>query len=97
MPEGWEECNGQTITDTESVYHSLTLPDLNAHANRNQYYLRGSLTSGTITERSTLHAHADIGSVFQVTTDNSYITYSRVRFSASDLTYFTIVWIMRIK
>lgn len=43
LPDGWLECNGQTITDTDSVYYNQTLPDLNGDAR----FLRGSSTSGT--------------------------------------------------
>ena len=43
LPDGWVECNGQTINDAESPYHLQTIPDLNNQAR----FLRGALTSGT--------------------------------------------------
>ena len=42
LPEGWVECNGQTLSDTESVYDGQTIPDLNS-SNR---FLRGNTSSG---------------------------------------------------
>lgn len=42
LPGGWVECNGQTISDGDSAYNGVTLPNLNS-TNR---FLRGSTTSG---------------------------------------------------
>ena len=42
LPAGWVEANGQTITDGDSAYNGITLPDLNGD-NR---FLRGNSTSG---------------------------------------------------
>ena len=44
LPDGWVECNGQVIDDSESPYHELTVPNLNG-ARR---FLRGSSSSGTM-------------------------------------------------
>lgn len=43
LPSGWVECNGQTISNTNSVYNGETLPDLNVTQNR---FLRGNSSSG---------------------------------------------------
>ena len=42
LPEAWVECNGQTLSDGESVYDGQTIPDLNG----NNRFLRGNSTSG---------------------------------------------------
>lgn len=44
LPDGWVECNGQVIGDTESPYDGQTIPDLNGQAR----FLRGSSTSGSM-------------------------------------------------
>ncbi len=44
LPDGWIECNGQTITDGESDFNGQTAPDLNTNAR----FLRGGTTSGTL-------------------------------------------------
>ena len=42
LPEGWVECNGQTLSDSESPYDGQTIPDLNS----NNRFLRGNSSSG---------------------------------------------------
>ena len=42
LPSGWVECNGQTLSDSESVYTGQAIPNLNGV---NQF-LRGDSTSG---------------------------------------------------
>jgi len=42
LPDGWAECNGQTVDDADSPYYGQTLPNLNGE-NR---FLRGSSSSG---------------------------------------------------
>ena len=43
LPDGWAQCDGQVIADTDSVYNGVTLPDLNGEAR----FLRGGAVSGT--------------------------------------------------
>jgi microcystin-dependent protein len=42
LPSGWVECNGQTLSDVDSVFTGQAIPNLNG-ANR---FLRGNSTSG---------------------------------------------------
>lgn len=49
---GWVECNGQVLSDGDSVYNGQTLPDLNGD-NR---FLRGAGTSGG-TGGTETHSH----------------------------------------
>ena len=42
LPVGWVECNGQTLSDSDSQLNGVTIPDLNGD-NR---FLRGDSTSG---------------------------------------------------
>lgn len=44
LPSNWVECNGQTLSDADSVYNGQVIPDLNGGAR----FLRGSSTSGTM-------------------------------------------------
>ncbi len=50
LPDGWVECNGQTISDAASVYNGQTVPNLNgqfqSHHSRG-VFLRGDVSSGT--------------------------------------------------
>jgi len=43
LPENWVECNGQVLSDSESVYDGQTIPDINGDGR----FIRGSATSGT--------------------------------------------------
>lgn len=52
LPDGWVECNGQVLSDSDSPYNGETIPDLNGE-NR---FLMGSSTSGT-TGGTTRHSH----------------------------------------
>ena len=42
LPNGWVECNGQTINDSTSPYNGKSVPNLNS----NKRFLRGSTSSG---------------------------------------------------
>jgi hypothetical protein len=54
LPPGWVECNGQEVTDLDSPFNGLTLPQLNGDAR----FLRGGAVSGTIQADSiTNHQH----------------------------------------
>lgn len=44
LPTGWLECNGQTVSDSESPLNGEAVPSLNSGTKR---FLRGSITSGT--------------------------------------------------
>ena len=46
LQEGWVECNGQTLSDSDSPYNGQTIPDLNGSSG-SQRFLYGDTTSGT--------------------------------------------------
>lgn len=52
LPDGWVECDGSALSDSDSPYDGATLPDLNS----TQSFLRGGATSGT-TGGSDDHTH----------------------------------------
>jgi len=110
LPYGWVECNGQTLSDADSVYDGQTLPDLNGD-NR---FLRGNSTSGGTGGAATNTANL-AGTVVSITLDGDL-----VGFSGNDLItsstggsgtkahkftepfdilppYYNVVWIMRVK
>lgn len=54
LPAGWVECNGQVLSDPESLLDGQTMPDINGQA----YFVRGSSTSGTTQSSQNLqHTH----------------------------------------
>lgn len=52
LPAGWLECDGSVISDATSPYNGATLPDMNG----NNYFPRGSISSGA-TGGSETHRH----------------------------------------
>jgi len=56
LPENWVECNGQTLSDSDSPYDGQVIPNLNGdgagaaspgQSGAEQMFLRGGTTSGT--------------------------------------------------
>ncbi len=108
LPDGWVECNGQTLSgafaDTDSPYDGQTLPDLNASSGTSRF-LTGSLSSGATGGSATMaHTHGQksdgtgIGSTGGNSTDATDNTQT---FGASNTEnrppFYEVVWIMRIK
>jgi len=110
LPDGWVECNGQVLSDIESVYDGLMIPDLNSTVEGTfGYFLRGSHTSGnTQSSQNKGHTHqvgCETGTggnqhlsknASQVASLDWYTTASSGG-SESRPVSFTIVWIMRVK
>jgi hypothetical protein len=59
LPDGFVEGNGQTLSDSDSVYNGQTIPNLNGSGGTKRF-LRGSTTSGT-TGGSETHTHCYSG------------------------------------
>jgi len=99
--DGWVECNGQTLSDADSVYNGQTIPDLNGD-NR---FLRGNSTSGGTGGVETLdlsHTHSVNWRYEFDTYPEAYLATSinaNTAFSATNNKppYYEIVWIMRVK
>lgn len=54
LPSGWVECNGQVLSDPDSLLNGRTMPNINGAG----YFLRGSATAGTIQASQNLqHTH----------------------------------------
>jgi len=89
LPIGWVECDGSTLSDSDSPLDGETLPDLNGD-NR---FLRGDSTSGT-TGGAGSHTHGNPVSSSIYGHDGSNQQHA----SSSNLpVYYEIVWIIRIK
>lgn len=53
LPSGFVECNGQVLSDADSVFNGVTLPNLNGNLN----VLYGKSTSGTTRTEDFLPVH----------------------------------------
>ena len=96
LPDGFVECNGQTLNDPESIYNGLTIPDLNGSIGV-QRFIRGhtisGTTGGTDTHKHTLTTRASAG-----TGGFSGTVASAGTGNTSTLpSYYTVVFIIRIK
>jgi hypothetical protein len=80
LPEGWLECNGQTISDADSPMNGQAVPDLNnqVYAGGRGYYIRGGSTSGNVNASTYLGGNANKYN-FSYSGSNYYgVNYGRV-------------------
>ena len=78
LPFGWVECNGQTLSDAESLFDGQVIPDLNNTGR----FLKGATTSGTATNAQS-HNHqwgnsVSIGGLHGTISVTSVLTTPRV-------------------
>ena len=83
-PDGWVECNGQTVADSASPYDGQVVPNLNGE----HRFLRGSHTSGILQYHATETHHHTIAHTHSYTdrydyrtgTDQNYLGWSEGRY-----------------
>ena len=110
IPAGWVQCDGQVLSDADSPYNGMTLPNLNTGA-----MLIGSATSSSTVTAGGTHLHGVTGTTDAVgnhqhvyipgpggaantTADGGHShTMSFNSANASPFNQMSIVWIMRIK
>ena len=89
------ECNGQVLTDSDSIYNGATIPNLNGNIN----VLKGNATSGGLTSEDYLPNHTHTSSLMTSTTggvcDKS--CSSGLTTAGTSTKFYNVVWIMRIK
>ncbi|KKM61308.1 hypothetical protein LCGC14_1533050 [marine sediment metagenome] len=70
LPAGWVQCDGQVLSDADSLLDGTTIPDLNG----NNQFMRGNSTSGATGGSETMaHTHTIPGLLFEddLQVDNS--------------------------
>lgn len=97
MPGCWVECNGQTLSDSDSPLDGQTLPNLNGNNN----FLRCATTSGG-TGGTATHSHTVTGGSIAINagaSTNAGITAGSFGTGATSSLpiYMNCVWIVRIK
>lgn len=94
LPAGWVECNGQTLSDSGSVYNGQTIPDLNG-SSATKRLLRGDTSSGSTgiidVSGTTGTTAASDGSGGSGPHTHSFSA------NASEGDWYSVVWIMRVK
>ena len=110
LPDGWVECDGNVLSDSDSPYNGETIPDLNGSigdGNKGRF-LRGHLASGqTEISQNLSHTHTfgtgpDSGAGADYLTERATSTPGEITSNARGDTEarpfnYSVVFIMRIK
>lgn len=100
LPECWVECDGSTISDSDSPMDGQVLPNLNGH----RYFLKGGTSAGSTGPSGSVHQHTmgDALNTFYTDLSTSYYYVNRYHQHTMpnvnhEPPYYNVVWIMRIK
>jgi len=103
LPAGWVECNGQTLTDSDSVYNGQVIPDLNG----DDRFLYGAASSGSTKTEDYLPSHNhNLTCVGNPITDgvdvasggtSTNTTWIVSKTSGTAWSAYSVVWIIRVK
>lgn len=104
LPSNWVECNGQTLSDADSVYNGQVIPDLNGGAR----FLYGAASSGGTKSEDFIPAHDhdftyyNSGATTSLTavgsaTNATNTTWVQSVTSGTALAGYAVVWIIRVK
>ena len=103
LSENWVECNGQVLSDAESPFDGMTIPDLNANGGGSKRFLRGSTSSGTtggsVTPSGTTGGPSGTvlcGSTLAPSAASDGHTHT-VSITDGQPPYYEVVWIIKIK
>lgn len=97
LPDGWVECNGQTLTDAVSPYNGTVIPNLNGSGGGTQRFIRGGTASGA-TGGSDSHTHTISSSSFSISGTGTTVSAATATGSTSTLpSYYTMVMVMRVR
>ncbi len=107
LAEGWVECDGSVLIDSQSSLNGQTIPDLNGD-NR---FLRGEATSGgtggseTHTHGVNIESNAALGGsnvpkgtgTIREVNDHTHVVNGTSAATSTLPTYYEVVWIMRVR
>ena len=100
LPSEYVQCNGQVISDPQSVFNGVTLPNLNGASSGVNRFLRGAKSGGTVAgSMVTNETHTHTGdSAVNGLSGSTTVFAGTVVGSASSLSYYYgVIWIARIK
>lgn len=90
LADGWVECSGQTVSDADSPYNGVAVPNLNGTTDATTYTLagRGSSVTGTLGGAATYQWFDTSGNTY----DSSGGTFADVQYAtvAGSGTYFVL-------
>lgn len=85
LPDGWVECNGQTLNDPASPLHGQVIPNLNGPG----LFIRGGLESGVQqADQMQSHTHTDLGHTHSIHDTNHDGTPANTDFSPGEYGYY---------
>ncbi len=92
------ECNGQTLSDADSVYNNQTIPDLNGSSG-DQRFLRGNTTSddGDGSSAGGTEEHSHVVNSGTAGSGGNEVGSTSTQNSGTLPSYYECVWVMRIK
>ena len=100
LPNGWLECDGQFVADSESPLNTQQIPDLNGE-NR---FLCGSnvsdATGGNDTHTHTIGNASGTTTIKSLTVLDNYVSPSHTHTASTETNvppYFDVVYIIRVK
>jgi hypothetical protein len=108
LSDNWVECNGQTLSDSDSVYNGQVIPNLNGAVatGLKGRFLRGHSTSGVLEDSQNLaHTHGFRYPNGSVNTNDSTWSNGDTKILQTESSggtearpyNYSVVWIMRIK
>jgi hypothetical protein len=99
LPDEFVECNGQTLTDSQSPYHTQVIPDLNGNTG-SQRFLRGSTSSGATGGVET-HRHVacptNVQPYGEAISTALFCPIYTLNYESNLPQYYTVVNVLRIK
>lgn len=97
LTDEFVEMNGQVLSDAESVYNGQTIPNANGYGGQTQRFFRGCTTSGATggSDTSSAYLISCYACCSLTSCGGSSLPYT-MPFSILP-SYYTVVWIMRIK
>jgi hypothetical protein len=82
LPSNWVECNGQTLSDSQSILNGKVIPNLNV-GNGTGRYLRGTTgaTGATQTDQNKTHTHTGPSHThgISITSGNESVTHNHTQ------------------
>jgi len=104
LQSNFAECNGQSLSDSGSVFDGVTLPSLNGNSETTKKFLRGSTASGSAGSNAQ-HLHAGMCSSTEGSADVNFDGSTGCFYCSSSCTanashippYYEVVYIIRIK
>lgn len=98
IPDGWVSCNGQTLSDVNSLLHNTVIPNMNGTTDSNKLFVKGSSTSGTTGGASThTHSYGTSRVYHQSGCSRAAHDLGDVPSASSIPPYFEIHWIIRVR